>query len=180
MIAGPSRVSHPPHHLENHTLSRLDRAVVQYTEWLIRNRVVVLLALIIGTAAIAAQLRNAVFNADYAVFFTTDDPKVRQYGEVLQAYTNNASVFFVVTAQNGDVFSEETLRAVEYITEEAWSLNKVVRVDSLTNFQYARWEEDGFKISSLIDTGEFSDPQRLEEARAAATGQSHARESTHQ
>jgi hypothetical protein len=117
---------------------------------------------------IASQLRNAVVNGDYPVFFTTEDPKVQQYADVLRSYTNNASVFYVVTAKNGEVFSEDVLEAVQYITEESWKLPKVMRVDSLTNFQYARWDDEQFKITPLIGADEFTNEQRLTDARTAA------------
>lgn len=156
------------HHFDDHTHSKLDLFFVRYTDWLIRHRAWVLLALVVGTAIIAGQLRNAVFNADYAVFFSTDDPKVRQFGRVLESYTNNASAFYVITAKNGKVFSEETLEAVDFITEEAWNLPTVVRVDSLTNFQHARWEGDRFQITPLISSEEFNDPERLAAAEKAA------------
>jgi len=161
-------LSDSTHHLEDHAISKFDWAVVRYTEWLIRHGVWVLIALIFGTGVIASQLRNAVVNGDYSVFFSTDDPKVRQFGEVLQSYTNNASVFYVVTAKNGEVFSKEVLEAIQYITEESWELPKVVRVDSLTNFTHARWDDGQFKVTPLIGTHEFSDETMLKNARTAA------------
>src|SRR5690606_31703308 len=95
-------------------------------------------------------LRNMVFNSDYAVFFPESDPQVRAYMEVVQKYTSNASVFFVVSAREGDLFTPEGLDALTALTNRAWDMPGVERVDSMANYPYARWEDGRLTVSPML------------------------------
>ncbi|MCH7959691.1 MAG: MMPL family transporter [Candidatus Hydrogenedentes bacterium] len=126
------------------------------------------MATVLLTALLSFQIRNAVFNADYRVFFNADDPAVRAYGQVLAEYTDEASVFYVVTAKQGDVFEPRVLEAVAYLTEQGWGIPGVVRVDSITNFQHARWEDGKFRVSNLIGNPASATAEELATAKRIA------------
>ena len=160
-----------PHSVGTSELSAWDRRIVNYTRWIIRHRWQVLIATALVSLLLLAQLRNIVFNGDYAVFFSEDDPKVQAYADVVRSYTNNASIFFVVTAKNGDIFSPEALQATHHITEKAWDIPKVVRVDSITNYQYARWEGDSLVIGPLMENPAAMSPEALATAKSTTLDQ---------
>jgi uncharacterized protein len=146
-------------------LSTWDRRVVAYANWIMRNRWKVLVGAALVSLVLLAQLRNIVFNGDYAVFFSEDDPKVHAYADVVRSYSNTASIFFVVTAKDGDLFTPDALRAIQHITEKAWNLPLMVRVDSITNYPYARWENDKLVISPIVDDPASMSLEELTEAK---------------
>lgn len=135
-------------------MSRPDRWVVAYTRFVVARAPWVLAATLVAATLISLPVRNIVFNSDYSVFFPESDPQVQRYTEVLRAYTNNASVFFVVTAKEGDIFAPGTLEALLELTERAWDMPNVIRVDSVTNYPHARWQDEQLQVSPLVPPDE--------------------------
>jgi len=73
-----------------------------------------------------------------------------EYAALENTYTKNDNVIFVLAPQSGNVFAPEVLLAVEELTNEAWKLPYSSRVDSLTNFQHTRAEEDDLIVEDLV------------------------------
>lgn len=140
----------------------LDRLAVRYTRWLIDHRVAVLVGALLFAAFCAFALRTIRLNGDYSVFFPEDDPKVHRFVETSRQYTNNASIFYVLTARDGDVFAPRVLEANAELTAQAWVLPQVVRVDSITNYQDARWQDGRLVVGTVFD-----DPAGMSEAALA-------------
>jgi predicted RND superfamily exporter protein len=100
-------------------------------------------------ASFAIGLKNLRFSNDYKVFFDPSDPYLKALEEIHNVYTDNDPVVFVVTPRDGKVFTRTTLRTIEKLTREAWTIPYVQRVDSLQNFQYSRSENDDLVVSDL-------------------------------
>ncbi|MCW8829912.1 MAG: MMPL family transporter, partial [Gammaproteobacteria bacterium] len=67
-------------------------------------------------------------------------------------------IMFVVTPKNGKVFSIETLKTIQAITEASWQIPFSTRVDSITNYQHTYAEEDDLIVDDLV-----VDPDELNE-----------------
>ena len=148
--------------------AQLDGITVRYTQWLLRHPWMVIGAALLSTALLIAGLHNFVLGNDYADFFDADDPRVVAYEQVKQDYTNDDTVFFVVTAKSGEIFERETLEAIAYLTEKAWNIPYATRVDSLANFQHAWAEEDDLLVRGLVESPADMDEVELAEARTIA------------
>ncbi len=70
-----------------------------------------------------------------------------------QTYSKNDNVMFVLAPSNGDVFTQETLRAIYELTEQSWQIPFSTRVDSISNFQhtYAAGEDDLIVEDLVLD-----------------------------
>ena len=69
------------------------------------------------------------------------------FDKLQDVYTKNDNVLIVLKPKDGDVFTNETLAAVEELTEKAWLIPFALRVDGLSNFQHTyanEDEDDGF------------------------------------
>ncbi|VFM95265.1 MAG: hypothetical protein BECKG1743D_GA0114223_100405 [Candidatus Kentron sp. G] len=118
--------------------------------------------------ALATGIENLTFKTDYRVFFSEDNPQLRAFDQLEKTYTQDDNVIFLLIPEEGDVFTRETLSAVEELTDRAWQLPYSLRVDSLTNFQHTRAEGDDLLVSKLVTgAGRLSDTG-IENVRAIA------------
>ncbi len=118
--------------------------VIKY-KWL----VLVLTLLFVAGAGVGAG--NLSFTNDYRVFFTEDDPHLQAFESLQDTYTKNDNVLMVLAPKDGNVFTKETLAAIEDITKRAWSTPYSLRVDSLSNYQHSESIEDDMTVGDLYE-----------------------------
>ena len=130
--------------------------ITTYARGVIRWRWLVLLATIAITLGLGSGARFLSLANDYRVFFGEENPQLQSFEALERIYTKNDNIVFVMQPADGDVFTQESLSAVLELTEAAWQIPFSTRVDSLTNFQYTRAEEDDLMVADLV-----SDPRSL-------------------
>ncbi len=135
----------------------MKRIEEQFGAWVIRWRWLIIIATLAFVALAASGGKNLIFTNDYRVFFGEDNPELLAFDNMEQTYSKNDNVMFVLAPKSGDVFTEETLRAIYELTEQSWQIPFSTRVDSISNFQhtYAAGEDD------LIVEDLVLDPDRL-------------------
>ncbi|MEO1471964.1 MAG: MMPL family transporter, partial [Pseudomonadota bacterium] len=117
--------------------------------------------------AIAAGASGLGIANNYRVFFSTDNPELVAFETFQATYTKNDNIQFVLLPESGDVFTPETLAAVEALTEAAWQIPYSIRVDSITNFQSTRGVEDDLIVEDLVkgaaglDAAALSEKERI-------------------
>lgn len=84
-------------------------------------------------------------------------------------YTKDDNVFIVIAPKDGEVFTKETLTAIEELTAEAWQTPYSSRVDAITNFQYTRAVEDDLYVDDLIENAAEKTSSELKELKDIAT-----------
>lgn len=127
---------------------------------------------LIGTLALAMAFGaggQMGFNSDYHVFFSEDNPQLLAYDGLQNKYTKDDNVFIVIAPKDGEVFTQETLTAIEELTAEAWQTPYSSRVDAITNFQYTRAVEDDLYVDDLIENAAEKGPAELKELKNIAT-----------
>lgn len=139
-----------------------------YAEWIIRQRWLVIVATLIVIGLAASGGRFLSFTADYRVFFGEDNPELLAFETLQNTYTKNDNVLFVLTPRDGDVFTASTLASIEWLTEQAWQTPYSIRVDSVTNFQHTRAEEDDLVVEDLVSDAENLGEGELEVKRQIA------------
>lgn len=121
----------------------LGRCVVR-SPWL----TIVLSLAVVLPFGIAAK--DARFSTDYRVFFGESDPRLHDFDALESSFTPTDDLLLVVRPREDDVFDEEVLSVVRALTEAAWQLPHVSRVDSLTTFQRIRSEDDELIVEPLV------------------------------
>lgn len=149
-------------------MSKIDRSVVAYAEWVIRWRWLLIAISVLVAVAIGYGGSRIGFDNDYRVFFSKDNPQLRAFEELQARYTKNDNVMFVLAPRDGQTFTPEALAAMEALTEEAWQIPYSIRVDSITNFQHTWAENDDLIVEDLISDAETRSPDYLAERRAVA------------
>jgi hypothetical protein len=121
-------------------------------------------------AAIAASgARLLGFSNDYRIFFSANNPQLLAFENLQNTYTKSDNVLFVVAPTDGNVYSVETLQAIEWLTEQAWQIPYSIRVDSLTNFQHTRADGDELTVEDLVSDAANLTTQDLEHIRRVAS-----------
>jgi predicted RND superfamily exporter protein len=132
----------------------------RYGHWVIRWRYWIVLVTLMVTFAAASGARFLEFTTDYRAFFSATNPQLLAFEELQNTYTKNDNIMFVLAPKDGEVFERETLAALEWITEQAWQIPYSIRVDSITNFQHTRADEDELIVEDLVsDALNLSDEQ---------------------
>ena len=130
--------------------------IESYTQWIIRWRYAVVLMIIILIGVAGTGMPKLSMSNDYRMFFGEDNPQLLEFERMQNTFNKNDNIMFVITPDNGKVFSKETLRAVKAITEAAWQIPFSTRVDSITNYQHTEAEDDDLIVDDLVP-----DPETL-------------------
>lgn len=145
--------------------------IVRYAKWVVGRPWWVLAACLLFVAIAGAGVQRISLTADYRVFFSEQDPQLQAFEAFEATYTKMDTILFVVKPADGDIFTTDTLSALYSLTQSAWQIPHAIRVDSITNFQHTRAEDDDIIISDLVEDPETLSPQQLENIRAAALGE---------
>jgi len=123
--------------------------IERYAHGIIRWRYFIMLAtlMLVALTFSGFPLR---FDNDYRVFFSPDNPQLVAFEELQNTYTKNDGVLFVLAPHDGQVFTHETLSAVEWLTNEAWQMPYSLRVDSISNFQHTYADGDALIVEDLM------------------------------
>lgn len=140
-----------------------------YADWVVRHPWWVLALSLLVVSALSAGMARLTFRSDSRVFFTEDNPDLIALDKFEAVYGRDDTLVFVVSARQGDLFTAARLAAINDLTDRAWTLPEVKRVDSLTNFQRAQAVGDDIQIDQLARSGDRlsdADARRLRDAAA--------------
>ena len=108
-------------------------------------------------AAVSYGGKNLYFRADYKVFFDKDFPQLVAHEEMQRLFNNNDNAALIIVPKEGTVFTEPMMTLIKELTDEAWQTPFSSRVDSITNYQHTRAEEDDLIVEDLIlDVGSIN------------------------
>ena len=107
--------------------------------------------------SLASGARFLSFATDYEVWFSADNPQYLQFSTIQNTFVKSDNVVILITPKDGEVFNQQTLASVEWLTNAAWQIPFSTRVDSLSNFQYTYSQGDDLVVVDLIkDAGQLS------------------------
>ncbi len=127
-----------------------------------------LLAALGLTAALGWGATRLTFSSDYRVYFGPENPERIAFESLEKTYTRNNSIVFLISPDDGDVFTGKTLAAILDLTERGWKLPWASRVDSLSNYQHTRARGDELVVRDLVPRRTRFDPDSLAEIRRIA------------
>lgn len=140
----------------------------RYAEWVTHHPWWVLIMSLLVAVCLAAGMSQLTFRSDSRVFFADDNPELLQLDTFEQAYGRDDTLIYVVGARTGDLFSPQHLAAMNDITDKAWGLPGVKRVDSVTNFQRVQAVGDDIEIDHLARSGDRISTEQARQLKDAA------------
>lgn len=135
---------------------------------LVRRRWLLFLLSCLLMAFALTGFRQFVFDSSPRVFFDDDNADYERFEALEDTYGRDFRLFFMLSAEDGDVFQPSHLQALREMTERCWQLAFVRRVDSLSNFQYSHSEGDDLFVEDLLSDDIINDPERLAARKAIA------------
>ncbi|MCZ6667161.1 MAG: hypothetical protein O6932_00620, partial [Gammaproteobacteria bacterium] len=120
-----------------------------YAEFIIRHKGLTVLLAIVAIGAMGFGAQFLTFTNDYRVFFGDDNPQLVAFEDLQDTYSKDDNVVFLLVPKSGEVFSNETLEAVAWVTDRAWQTPHSSRVESLTNYQHTSAVEDDLIVADL-------------------------------
>lgn len=137
----------------------------------IRYRWLVIVLSIAIAVAISFGAANLRFAPDYRVFFGNENPDFIANEKAQDTFGRPDNIAFLIIPKTGNVYDEEVIRAIHALTDAAWQLPYVSRVDSLTNFQSTRGENDNLIVEDLVFNPDELDDARIREIMAIASSE---------
>ncbi len=125
-----------------------------------------LVAMIAASGLPGIKLAN-----NYRVFFSDENPELVAFDHFQETYTKNDNILFYVEPKTNEVFSPQVAGAIEELTEEAWQIPFVLRVDSISNFQHSWADGDDLTVEDLIRDGATLSQEKLNDKRDFAVNE---------
>ncbi len=121
-----------------------------FGKWVVRIRWWIIFATLFIVFVATSGLRFLTFSDDMRSFFSEDNPQLKALEALEDTYLKNEQVLIAVAPRDSNVFTHEALSAVKEITERTWKIPYSSRVDSVTNFQHTRAEDDNLIVEDLV------------------------------
>ncbi|MBN2132065.1 MAG: MMPL family transporter [Sedimentisphaerales bacterium] len=139
-----------------------------YGRWVVQYRWWIILLTIPAVVAATLGIPRLSISNNTRVFFGVQNPDYQRLQAFENTYSREQSVFFIVAARDGDVFTAESLAAIAELTQRGWKLPCSRRVISLANFQHIRAEEDDLLVEDLVGDPHDLTEQDIERIRRFA------------
>ena len=131
---------------ETYHVGRINRAVVGFIAkrpWL---------AIGIGLLLLGGMLPGlGKLRADFTHtgFFWSDDPKLKAFDAFERKFGNDDAMVLAVHSPSG-VFDMDTATLLRELTERMWRVPEIIRVDSLSNFNWVHAQDDDIMVEPLF------------------------------
>jgi predicted RND superfamily exporter protein len=139
-----------------------------FGHFVVKQRWWIIMATVLGVLAAASGVRFLTISNDTRVFFSEKNPQLQALEALENTYSKDNNVLFVIAPKNADVFTRNTLAAIEKMTEASWQMPYSSRVDSLSNFQHTRAEEDDLIVEDLVQNAKSLSDVDLERIKQIA------------
>ncbi|MBT4076285.1 MAG: MMPL family transporter [Gammaproteobacteria bacterium] len=139
-----------------------------YAEGVIRFKWLVIVMSILSVLAMGYGTQFLTFTNDYRVFFSKENPQLLAFENLQDTYSKNDNVMMVLVPEEGEVFTEKTLKAVIWLTDQAWQTPYSTRVDSISNYQHTYAEGDDLIVEDLVFEEDELTAEKLKKVREIA------------
>ncbi len=140
----------------------------KYGNWVIQHRWLIIIATILFVGISAIGVHRLEMNMDGRLFFSHENPHLQALDALENTYTKTENVFIAIAPKDGNVFTNETLAAVEALTKSCWKIPYSNRVDSITNFQHSWAIDDELIVEDLVQNAKKLSPKELDRIKAIA------------
>ena len=136
-----------------------------YIDLLWRRRWLIVVVMLLLSVIASAGNRLLSFSNNYRDFFGGGDPRIEAFDAMQKVYSKNDNVLIVIAPSSGDIFTRDTLVALDKLTQESWKLPYASRVDSIINFQNVRAHRDEVYVDNLVKSAESLHDADIEHIR---------------
>ena len=139
-----------------------------FAETVVNRRIPLVLLTFIAAFAVYAGIPNLRLDTDGRVFMGPDNPDKQMLDRFEQEFAKDDNMNILIIPKDGKVFTPDTLRIIDALTEDAWNLPFVRLVNSITRFQNSYADEDMMVVEDLIIDPETVSQDEADTARDIA------------
>lgn len=144
---------------------------VSHMRWIVNHPWMIMIVSLMLTMAAAQHLSQLTLNNDPRTLFSDDNPDFKRFTDIDNTFISTENVVFALHPKNDNIFTNETLKAIEELTDKGWEMTGSIRVDSLANFQQTTSKGDDLLVDYLVkDAGHFND-QELQNIKKSTLSQ---------
>ncbi len=139
---------------------------MKYTHFILRHKYATVLLFLLFIAFTSNGIQRLEFISDIRVFFSEDNPELKNLDAFERAFAKKEGLLLIVVPKDKEIFSRNTLSAIDELTNAAWELPTSSRVNSVTNFTYTYADGDELIVEDLVKdpaTLTKQDLQRIKE-----------------
>lgn len=118
-------------------------------------------------AGLAVGLPQIKPNFDHTAFFERDNPLMKRLDAFERRFGNDDDHMVIVHSPSG-IFDAESTKLLGQLTAGLWQIPEVIRVDSLTNFQWVHADGDDIAVEDLLPAERADDAAFVAERRRIA------------
>ena len=137
-------------------------------EWVLEHPKVCFSISLVLIIACISPINSLKSDYGIRIWFRTTDPLIAELDALEQKFGNDERIAIGINSKTG-MFSNKNLHAIDQITKKVWTLPDVVRVDSLTNFNYTEAQGDDLQTEPFYDSDKVYTPDELEQKMKLAT-----------
>lgn len=137
-------------------------------DFLLRKRVLFFIASILLLVVCFSGFKQFVFDGSPRIYFDEGYLPFEQFLEMEDTYGRDFRVVFMLSAKEGDFFDKDNVAELIEMTEAAWQIPLVRRVDSLTNYQYTYSADDELYVEDYLTPDILDDTAILADRRKSA------------
>ena len=133
--------------------------------WILGNPWKTLAISFLVLGLMAPQMKNIDADFSYRTWFRDGDVLLNEFDAFERRFGNDDAIVVVVHSENG-VFDIESTELLNNLTADMWQVNEVIRVDSLSNYNWVYGEGDSIIVEPLLEpapgvelTNEFYKPE---------------------
>lgn len=142
--------------------------VTNFTNWIKKNSKLSFFISLLFIAGLAPGVSLFKEKYDVRIWFRETDPLIKTLNAFERQFGNDESVVVVMHAPEG-VFTPKAAEALREITEELWKVPEVIRVESLSNYNYSYAIDDDIIVEPFFyEPGEPLEADYLKERKEIA------------
>ena len=139
----------------------------RFAHYLIENPFKSIVFALLLAAVLIPGVTRMQADFSYRIWFRESDPWLAQFDAFERQFGNDELVALIVHSPSG-IFDEESLELVKDLTKDFWQVPEIIRVESLTNYNWTHAEEDDVIVEPLIPDDRPLTPELLEERKRVA------------
>jgi predicted RND superfamily exporter protein len=103
--------------------------------------------------AMVPGLKKLQADFSYRIWFSESDPLLKAYDAFERRFGNDETVAVIVHSPSG-IFDPESTELVQQLTAELWQVPEIIRVDSLSNYNWTHADGDDIMVEPLLPDDE--------------------------
>ena len=137
-----------------------------YINFLEKHKLKLIILTMLLVAIMSISLKNLAFEGSYRIWFDQDSKILKDYDHFRSTFSGD-DTFIVAFEDNKSIFNPKAIKTILSLTKQFYQMGGVQKVDSLTNYQQIRGEDDDVMVEDFIPHNKFTQKE-LEKKREEA------------